>query len=346
MKRKLQRLVIAIFLFGASIVVGTVGFMVIEDFNLVEAFYMTIITMSTVGFTEVHELSENGRIFTAFFILLNLGNLTYVLSVTTSYIFDGGLKVILRTYMEERALRKLKGHVIVCGFGRNGSRASEELSASSCDFVIIEQNQAFQQQISDDKKWHLVIGDATQDEILKDAGIERASVIIITTPSDAANVFITLTARALNPAIKIISRASEKVTEGKLFRAGADKVIMPDIMGGMLMAQLVTKPVVIEFLDLLTGVSTNGEGYHLEEIGYHNLKPEFRDKSLKELNVREITGNTIIGMKDDKKGLIPGPSPETIVGPNDYMIVLGSHQSLGQFMRHFTTLTYNISTVE
>lgn len=345
MKRKLQRLVIALFLFVASIFIGTIGFTIIEDFNPVEAFYMTIITMSTVGFTEVHELSENGRIFTALYILLNLGILTYVLSVTTSYIFDGGLKVILRSYMEERALKRLKGHVIVCGFGRNGSRASQELAASKRDFVIIEKDQKFHEQITEDKRWHLVIGDATHDDTLKEAGIEHASDIIITTPSDAANVFIALTARALNPGIKIIARASEKVTEGKLFRAGADKVIMPDIMGGMLMAQLITKPVVIEFLDLLTGVSGHGEGYHLEEVGYHNLKPQFRDKSLKELNVRELTGNTIIGMKDDKKGIIPGPSPESVVGPNDFMIVLGSHKTLADFMDHFTTLTYKVSNI-
>lgn len=331
-------------LFFVSIIVGTFGFMMLEHFSAVESFYMAIITMSTVGFNEVRPLSENGRLFTSFYILLNLGILTYVLSVTTSYIFDGGLKVILKSYMEERALNRLKNHVIVCGFGRNGSRASEELAASRHEFVIIEKDSSFQELIATERKWHLVKGDATHDDTLHEAGIEKAAVIIITTPSDASNVFIALTARALNPKIKIIARASEKETEGKLFRAGADKVIMPDMLGGMFMAQLVTKPIVIEFLDLLTGVSPSNEGYHLEEVGYKYLKNDFRDKSLKELRITEISGSTVIGLKDNIKGLIPGPSPETVIGPNDYLIVLGSHQTLSAFMNHFTTLTYQITT--
>ena len=345
MNKKLENLVIAIALFAFSIILGVTGFMIIEHFNFVDSFYMSIITIGTVGFTEVHELSGGGRIFTALYILLNLGIFAYVISVFTSYIFEGKLKSIFRSIMEEKELNKLKDHVIVCGFGRNGSRACDELIASRKDFVVIEKNLEVRQHPSTNPKFKMIIGDATSDDNLKLAGIERAKVIIITTPSDAANVFIALTARALNSTIHIIARASEKETEGKLIRAGANKVIMPDILGGMFMAQLITKPIVIEFLDLLTGISNQHEGYHLEEISYHDLKPEYRDKTLKQLNATELTGSTIIGMKDNKRGLIPGPSPETFIGPNDYLIVLGSHKTLSDFMRQFTTLTYRINLV-
>lgn len=330
--RQLRNLVIAFILFLFSITIGLLGFTFIEDMAPVDAFYMTIITVGTVGFTEVKELSPTGRIFTSIYILMNLGLFAYVVSVVSSYFFEGKLKSIFKDYKTGMEIRNLKDHVIVCGFGRNGSRACEELQKSGNDFVIIDNDPEITRIIPEDMKWF--IGDATEDDNLRTIGIEKARTIIITTPSDASNVFITLTARHLNEKIMIVARASNLETENKLYRAGANKVIMPDALGGMFMAQLVTKPIVIEFLDLLNGVS--GTSYHLEEVGYDDLKPEHQDKTLAELNIAAKSGVTVLGVKDNIKGLIPAPGADTFIGEDDYLIVLGSNTKLKVFMEMYT----------
>ena len=212
---------------------------------------MSVITLSTVGFSEVHEFSPSGRLFTAIYILMNLGILAYAVSVLSTFLFEGKLKSIFKNYMSDLKINKMNNHIIVCGYGRNGKEACEELLRAGKEFVVIEKEIEVQNQLEDTKRIPMLIGDATFDKNLKLAGIQRAKVIIITSPSDASNVFITLTARELKPDILIISRASENQTGNKLYRAGADKVIMPDNLGGMFMAQMVTKPVVIESDDRL-----------------------------------------------------------------------------------------------
>jgi len=335
--KQLDTLVTAFTLFFVSLSIGLLGFSIIERLSFVDALYMTIITIGTVGFTEVKELSPAGRVFTSLYILLNLGLFAYVISVMSNYFFEGKLKSIFTRYKSDMEISKLKNHVIVCGYGRNGSRACEELEQSAKPFIIIEKEPEMQHIIPATMKWF--IGDATEDENLREIGIDKASNIIITTPSDAANVFITLTARHLNAGIRIISRASNKQTESKLYRAGANNVIMPDMLGGMFMAQLVTKPIVIEFLDLLNGVS--GANYHLEEVGYGVIKPEYQDKTLAELNIHNRTGVTVVGVKDNIKGLIPSPPQQTLIGQNDHIIVLGSDAALNQFIREYTVTTHS-----
>lgn len=334
--RQLRNLFISFGLFLFSLAAGIVGFTWIEELDFINAVYMTIITVGTVGFTEVKELSPMGRIFTSVYILMNLGIFAYVVSVISSYIFEGKLKSIVKSYRSGMEISKLKDHVIVCGFGRNGSRSCEELQKSGSQFVVIEKDPNMVNIIPESMK--LFIGDATEDDNLRTVGIERARAIIITTPDDASNVFITLTARALNEKIRIIARASNVETENKLYRAGANNVILPDLLGGMFMAQLVTKPVVIEFLNLLNGVS--GMSYHLEEVGYHKLKPQFRDKTLRELNISATTGVIVVGVKDHMKGLIPGPSADTFIGEGDHLIVLGSNVILKKFFDEYTELRY------
>ena len=335
MNNQLGSLITAFGLFLISLCVGMAGFTLIEELHFVDALYMTIITIGTVGFTEVKELSQMGRVFTSLYILMNLGLFAYVVSVVSSYFFEGKLKSIFKSYRSGMEISKLNNHIIVCGFGRNGRKACEELQKSGEEFVIIEKNPEMKELIPDTMRWY--IGDATMDDNLKEVGIERATTVIITTPSDASNVFITLTARHLNEKLKIIARASNIETEDKLYRAGADKVIMPDMLGGMFMAQLVTKPIVIEFLDLLNGVS--GTSYHLEEVGYHQLKNPYKDKTLRELNIPATTGVIVLGVKDNIKGLIPGPSADTFIGEDDYLIVLGSEDTLKKFLNIYTNIT-------
>ena len=316
-----------------SILIGTVGFSFLEGFDLLSAFYMSVITLSTVGYTEVHELSTNGRIFAAFYILMNIAILAYSVSVVTSYIVEGKLQSIFKNYMSDLKINKLNDHVIICGYGRNGKEAAEELMRSGRQFVVIEKDPDVQPVNKVNGLFHILYGDATSDNTLKMAGLERASVIIITTSSDASNVFITLTAREMKPDILIIARASEKETESKLHRAGANKVIMPDNLGGMFMAHMVTKPVVIEFLNLMTG--RGSKQYHLEQLRYEDLKPAFQNKTLKELAIHDITGGTIIGVKDNIKGLIPSPGPDTLIGPDDTIVVLCDVEHLQKLKARF-----------
>ena len=322
MRQQLKNFLVAILLLALSLLIGILGFMFIEGYDLLNAFYMAVITISTVGFTEVYELSDNGRLFTAIYIMANLGIFAYVVSVLTTYLFEGKLRSVFKNFMIDREISKLKNHVIVCGYGRNGSQACEELLKEGREFVVIEKDPEIRQSVISNVNFQMLIGDATIDNNLKTAGIERAKEILITTPSDAANVFITLTARELKPDITIISRASEKETESKLYRAGADRVIMPDHLGGMFMAQMVTKPVVIEFLDLLTSRSRDREKYKLVSVAYENLKPKFRDKTLEELQISNLTGGTVIAVKDNEQGLIPTPPIDTFIGVDDTMIIL------------------------
>lgn len=333
MRDSLSKLGVSVLLLMMSLVIGTSGYYFIEEFDLLNSFYMSVITLSTVGFSEVHEFSPNGRLFTAIYILINLGILAYAVSVLSTFLFEGKLKSIFKNYMSDLRINKMKDHIIVCGYGRNGKEACEELLRAGREFVVIEKEIEVQNQLEDTKRIPMLIGDATLDNNLKLAGIKRAKVIIITSPSDASNVFITLTARELKPDILIISRASENQTESKLYRAGADKVILPDNLGGMFMAQMVTKPVVIEFLNLMTGYG--GQHYHLEQLHYEDLKPEYQDKTLKELEIHDKTGGTVIGVKDDIKGLIPSPGPETLIGPNDTIIVLGGEVHLRELKEQF-----------
>ncbi|WP_436515456.1 potassium channel family protein [Ekhidna sp. To15] len=322
-----RRLITAIILFIISLTIGIVGFILIEDMNTVDSIYMTIITVSTVGFTEVKELTPSGRIFTSIYIIFNVTLFAYILTVVSNYFFEGRLNEILKNLRSNMKLNKLNDHVIVCGYGRNGRKACKELAQSGQDFIIIDKDESIADKIPKPLKWF--IGDATKDEDLKMIGIERASAIIITTPSDSVNVFVTLTARNLNPTIKIIARTSSEETQDKLYHAGANFTVRPDALGGMFMAHMITKPIVIEFLNLING--TSGLDYHLEEIDYKELKDEFKDRALTDLNILERTGAVVIGVKDDIKGIIPAPAGQTVVGKEDHLILLGSTICLQKF---------------
>jgi voltage-gated potassium channel len=296
---------------------------------------MTVITISTVGFREVLPLSDAGKIFTAIYIIFNLIFFAYLVSTVAHYIFEGELNRIFRRIMSSREVSKLKNHIVLCGFGRNGRRAAMELSNSKKRFVIIENEEISLEKFPDaDKKFNFIIGDATQDEVLKMAGIERAKTIITTLPRDSENVFITLTARELNPGIKIISRASDENVEKKLHRAGADYVVMPDALGGYHMANIVTKPFIVEFVELLSGFGESD--FMLEEITYLEIRQEYRDVPIAELNIRKKTGATVIGFKNHKLGFIFNPDPSTVFSGHDVMIILGKEQAIKDFKKTYT----------
>lgn len=226
----------------------------------------------------------------------------------------------------------MKNHVIVCGYGRNGSKACAELLQNKKDFIVIENDPEVLSLIPPDKEIHFIHGDATMEEVLQEAGVDRAEYVITTLARDSDNVYITLTAKEFNPSVKIISRASDILSGKKLERAGAFKVIMPDVLGGQHMAQLVTKPYVIEFLDLLNGVGN--ENLTLEEITYSELKKEYRDKTISDLHIRNNTGVTVIGFKNGGKFFF-NPGPETRLVDDTIIIVVGDELQLEKFKEHY-----------
>ena len=306
-------------------IVGTSGYMIIENYNILNAFYMTIITMATVGFSEVHPLSDSGKMFTAFLIITSFGTFAYALTSITRYIVDGEFREFFKTRRLNTELEKLENHIIICGYGRNGKQAARVLRSHNQRFVVIEQREDPIQSMKE-KYPHLVLmGDSTQDEILIKAGVQRARSLVTTLPVDADNLFIVLSARALNPKLNIISRASDDNSDKKLKIAGADHVIMPDMVGGAHMASLVMKPDVVEFIDYVTGV---GVDINLEEITFEKLPENLQNKTIRELEVRNKSGANIIGFKTAQGEYVINPSPETKLIPNAKLFVLGTSDQI------------------
>ncbi|TGE20238.1 potassium channel protein [Hymenobacter elongatus] len=315
--------------------VGIIGFMTIENYNFLDALYMTMITISTVGFGELHPMSAAGRLFVSVYIFFNLLVIAYLVSVLTTYIFDGELRTIFKMFKTDQEIRGYSDHVIVCGFGRNGSKAYHELRANGARVVVVEQSPELLRDAAENGEGHVptVIGDATTDETLLAAGVVRARALITALPKDADNVFVALTARGLNPDLKIIARASLKTSESKLLRAGADSVVMPDEIGGSHMANLVMRPEVIRFLEMMNGLGPNK--LRLEELSYREIRREWRGLSIRELDIRSRTGATVIGLKQSTGEFLVSPNADTRPAAGDVLLVLGTDDQINALVAQF-----------
>ena len=312
---------------------GVIGFITIENYTLQEAFFMTIITVSTVGFTEVRPLSGSGMTFTSILIIISMGSYAYVISIVTGYIISGEFTHYFKNFKVNNKISKLENHVIVCGYGRNGKEACVNLQRHGIDFVTIEGGPLIVAKLREEQKVLFVEGDSTNERVLIEAGIERAKALITTLPKDADNVFVVLTAREMNPKLKIISRASEDASVNKLRRAGADNVIMPDKIGGSHMASLITKPDVLEFLDYLTLQA--GETIILEEIFVNKLSSDFHHKSIRELQIKHLTDINIIGYKTPEGKFFINPDPEITLHPEAKIFVLGTQEQVASLLGAF-----------
>ena len=304
------------------IVIGTFGYHLIEGWELIDCLYMTVITIATVGFKEVGPLSTGGKIFTMGLIVTSLSSLAYVGTSIARFVFDGDLANYIKTYRVDKKIEKLKNHVIIVGYGRNGEQAAVELAEHGVDFVIIDRRDNVIARIREDRELLYIKGDATHEEVLEQARIYDARALIATTPNDADNVFVVLTARSMNPGLTVISRASEIGSQMKLKRAGATNVIMPERIGGQRMAKLVHQPDVVEFLEYILLQKT--QDVSLEEISCRNLAQQYVGKSIFDLKVREMSGANIIGIKTGGARYIFNPDPKMIVSRNDQLFVLGN----------------------
>jgi len=335
-EENVKTLSFALILMLVVISIGTVGYMHLnDDYNFIDALYMTVITISTVGFKEVHDLSDNGKLFTIFLILSSFGIFGYIVSAVTRFILDGVFRRNLKDYRVARKIEKLSNHVIVCGFGRNGRQASLELLNHGEQVVVIDSKESSIDKIRMIPELLFIQGDATLEEILTLANILKAKALITAIPDDAANVYVCLTARELNPEIRIISRSSKLQSDNKLKRAGANNVIMPDLLGGQQMAKLVAQPDIIEFVDKILLQSI--KGVKLIEVSCSNLANCFVGKSILDLNVRNVSGANIIGLKDDEGNYIYNPSPDIILDQKFQLFVLGDSDQLARLNKLLNT---------
>jgi voltage-gated potassium channel len=325
--RKTSPFLIWILLIILINIIGISGFMLIDHFSFLDAFYMTVITITTIGYMEVRPLSHDGKIFNIFFIITSFAAYTYALASLTRYVVSGELYTYFKNRKLMQALNKMSNHVILCGFGRNGQQAANTLKTHKVPFVAIDfREHNIDDYLRNNPDLVYIKGDATQDDLLIKAGIDRARGLICALPTDADNVFIVLSARSLNPAIKIVSRASQVASVLKLKKAGADNVIMPDKIGGNHMATLVTKPDVIEFIDFLSG--EQGESINIESVAYDRLPPEIRDQPLHVVMDWKKTGVNCIGIKDVLGTFIINPPQDTVISKGMKVIVLGDKNQI------------------
>lgn len=307
------------------VVVGVIGYMSISEYTFIEALYMTVITVSTVGFGEVHPSTNEEKIFTIILIFTSIGIFAYLIAEFTEFIANGTLMNEIKTKRMQKKIQNLEGHSIVCGYGRNGRQAAFKLRSHNKQCVIIEGSKKVILEI--EKSGFLyVTGDPTNDEVLQTAGIEKAANLITTLPSDADNLFVILSARQFNKKATLISRASKDTSERKLKIAGANNVIMPDKLGGEHMASLVVSPDIIEFVDKLS--LTDDCATNLEEIVVNELPEEFKNKTLRDLDLRKETGCSVIGIKTADNQYVINPESNVKLLPDTKLIVLGRKEQI------------------
>ena len=300
---------------------GTFGYIAIEGWGFLDALYMTVITLSTVGFREVHNLSDLGKIFTMVLIFFGVSVIGYIVGSLAQIMFEGQFHRIIGRKKVEKSISALDGHYIICGFGRIGALICKEFAAKPLPFVVVEKDAASIERMELDGHGYLFLrGDATVDDTLLKAGIKKAKGLISVVTSDTENVYITLTARGLNPDLFILARSGEEGSELKLKRAGANKVVSPYLIGGSRMAQAILRPTVVDFIEIATGHE------HLELQMEEILIPDhsgFIGESLASSGFRKETGVIIVGIKKDCGKMGFNPESHTKLEARDTLIVLG-----------------------
>lgn len=328
-RRTVTRLRAAILLLVFIVAVGTVGYVLIENAPVFDAYYMAIITLASVGFNEVFPLSFAGRLFTSFLIIFNLGLFAYSISTIASIFAEGGFTKLISDFRMLEKIQVLENHTIVCGFGRHAHEVTQELEKQGIEFVVIESNEAKIQEIQEETNFLCVEGDATDDDVLHEAGIERAATLVITLPDDSDNIFIVVSARQFNPKIRIICRANQQADETKLRRAGADHVVMPERIGGFYMATLVNKPDLVEFFTLLSNMGPANVAF--EELPVSTLLSKYQGKSIAESHLDTDCRLPIVAIRHPNGQYILNPPPQTPLLPETHIVVFGSNEQMSRF---------------
>ena len=312
---------------------GVLGFKIFYQYTWIDALYMTVITITTVGFGELHPMSASEKIYTSLLIVSSIFIVGYSIKVVSEYLLSQTNIGNLRPKKVREKINKLSGHVIVCGYGRNGMQATQKLEAYNNAYVVVEHNEEIVERLHDQNKLAL-LGNANDDEVLLSAGVERASALISALPSDADNLFVVLSARQINKNLKIISRATEETSYKKLKLAGADNVILPDKIGGDHMASLVVVPDLVEFLDNLTP-SGDHDSYYVEQIPFDKVCPDGRTQRIRELDFRKKTGCSIIGYKNKSGEYIVNPEADMMLEPGSKLILIGRPEQIENLKQQY-----------
>ncbi|MBT3312611.1 MAG: potassium channel protein [Desulfobacterales bacterium] len=317
-------LVTSVMLSVAFVGASTAGYMLIEEWSFLDALYMTVTTLTTVGFNEVHKLSRPGQIYTIFIIFLGVGFILYVAGAVVQFMVEGRLRLLLGRKRLENKINRLKNHHIVCGYGRIGQVLCEKLREQSVDLVVIENNPDLIPVMDNDKILY-VSGSASDEANLHKALIKKAKVLIAALATDIDNVFLVLTARQLNPDLFILARTSLKESEAKLRAAGANMVESPYDIGAVRMAQRLLRPTVTSFLD--TALTKHDKNIQMEEIPVHQSS-KLSDVALKDSGIRQMFDLIIIAMKKANGNMLFNPSFETVIEGGDTVIAVGEHGNL------------------
>lgn len=315
----------AVFLLVLIMLIGVFGYVMISGYTWVDALYMTVITMTTVGFGEVIPLDDQSKIFTIFLILASVVIVGYALSIITEYILSKNNAEELKYKKMQKKIESFKNHIVICGYGRNGKQAARKLMAYNKEFIVIERDKELEERLQLDGVPY-VIGNANEDETLIAAGVDRAACFISALPNDADNLFVVLSTRQLNRKINIISRASNESSYDKLKFAGANNVILPDKIGGDHMASLVVVPGLMEFIDNLSIVGKSD--INIEEVAVEKFYDSKKPRTIKDLDLRRKTGCTVIGYKDEEGEYIVNPEAEMKLARHSKIIVLGRPEQI------------------
>lgn len=332
-RKPLRKLLVALCLLLLVILGGVLGFMYIEGYSFLDALYMTITSVSTVGYgiEKKEAFSPQGKAFVIVFLIGSAGGGVFTLTTLTAFIIEGDLRKTINYFIYRRKIEKMEQHIILCGLGRAGKECVEELMKQDKTFVVIERNKETLDEFLSLSSQRVVVieGDATLEEILLKANIRQAKALISALPSDAENVFIALTARNLNPALEIIARAEHDYNTHKILRAGANHVILPNYIGGRRMVNLITRPGLVEFIELISGETQTDA--QLEAVDC-SLYPQLCGRTLGELDIRGKTGLTVVGRKT-KEGITDiSPAPELVIQQGDRLFLLRNRQGFERLL--------------
>lgn len=324
-----RRLGLAAGILIAVIVLGTAGYMLIERAPLFDSLYMTVITVGTVGFAETIALSDAGRAFTMMLILIGFGAMLFALGTFIDFIVEGHLRDLVEGRRMQSGIDRLSEHHIVAGLGRVGLAVAGSLAAEEAPFVVIERDPDTIA-LAKSHGWLVLEGDATEEDVLVDAGVSRARSLVTALDADADNLFVTFSARAINAELFIVARSSHESSEVKLKRAGADRVLTPNVIGGRRMAAMVLHPVVSDYLDLVT----HGDQleFRLQEIEVAPAS-SYANRSIRDSRVRDVTGAYVLAVHSGAGQVNTNPSPETVLKPHDRLVVLGTASQLEALLR-------------
>lgn len=310
----------ALLIFCSTLCGGTVGYHLLEGWPLLESLYMTAITITTVGFGEVRPLDGAGRLFTLLLILVGTVSIGFVVSSVTATLVSGEVRRMMRGQRMERRLSRMKDHVILCGWGKIGREISRECSRAGLGLCVVEQDERLVEQALEEGLVALC-GDATDEQVLQSVGIQQARGLLTALPKDSDNLFVVLTARELNPHVRIVARGLEPSSEARLRRAGADHVVSPYVIGGRRMAAVLLQPEIVDFLDIFMGQ---------DELGYSLSRLTVRagsvleGRTLAEANLREVSGGALVLGLAREGGIQPLPGVELRFSAGDTLILLGN----------------------